>query len=298
MSRAAHLKTFREAVRTKDFTLSAELRLDSRTTAASLTEQAEMLSPVVDAVQVTDNPGSRVHMSHLVAAGILLNHGIDPVLHMSCRDRNRIALHSDLLGAAELGITSLLLMRGQKFPVDYPTKAKAVFDWGGNRLIEDACALQSDTAIGNPPTFFIGSIATAFNPTRGWKPEKMAARADAGIKFIQTQLCFDTDMIRSYIAGLVAARLLERISVIVGIAPIPSVEIGEWLAGNLRAKSVPDAVLSRLRESSDPERVGIEICAEMLRELEGMPGVSGANIVSFGGADNIARAIELSGLQD
>lgn len=291
------MKTFEESIRTQDFTLSAELKLDSHSTAASVVDQAQALIPIVDAVQVTDNPGGRVHMSPLVAAGILLDHEIDPVLHMTCRDRNRIALHSDLLGAAALGVTSLLLMRGRKFSADFPSKPATVHDWGTRKLIAAAQALQSDPNNENPPHFFIGSIATAFNPARGWQPGKLAAKADAGVRFIQTQLCFDIDLIKRYVAGLVAAKLLERINVIVGIAPIPSADIGEWLASNLRATVVPDAIIKRLRRAKDPEREGIEICAEMLQQLKDVPGVSGANLMSFGNADSVARSIEISGLR-
>ncbi len=284
-------------MRTRDFTLSAELKLDSRSTAASIVDQASALTSMVDAIQVTDNPGGRVHMSPLVAAGILLDHEIDPVLHLTCRDRNRIALHSDLLGAAARGITSLLLMRGQKFPADFPSKPATVYDWGTRKLIAAAHALQSDAENLNPPHFFIGSIATAFNPARGWQPGKMATKADAGVKFIQTQLCFDIDLIKRYVAGLIDAKLLERVNVIISIAPIPSADIGEWLASNLRATVVPEDIINRLRRSKDPEREGIEICAEMLQQLKDVPGVSGANLMSFGNADTVARSIEISGLR-
>jgi len=291
------LNTFEEAIRTRDFTLSAELKLDSRSTGASIAKQAQIVQSRVDAIQVTDNPGGRVHMSPLVAAGILLDLGIDPILHMTCRDRNRIALHSDLLGAAALGVTSLLLMRGQKFPADFPSKPATVYDWGARKLISAARALHSDADNVNAPHFFIGSIATAFNPTRGWQPGKIATKADAGVKFIQTQLCFDIDLIKRYVAGLVDAKLLERVNVIISIAPIPSADIGEWLASNLRATVVPDDIIKRLRQAKNPGNEGVEICAEMLQQLTDVPGVSGANLVSFGDTESVARSIEMSGLR-
>lgn len=292
------MKTFREAVRTQDFTVSAELKLDSRSTATAIVDQARILTSMVDAVQITDNPGGHVHMSPLVAASIMLKHEIDPVLHITCRDRNRIALRSDLLGAAALGVSSLLLMRGQTFPANFPVKAATVYDWGARRLIAAAHAMRSDPETSNPPDFFIGSIATAFNPSRGWQPEKLTAKADAGIKFIQTQLCFDIELIKRYVAGLVSAKLLERVNVIVGIAPVPSADFAEWLASNLRGAVVPDAVIKRLRQAPDPEHEGIEICAEMLKELRDIPGVSGANLMTLGSAESVVRSIELSGLRD
>lgn len=291
------MKTFQEALRTRDFTLTAELRLDSRSSAASIVDEAGVLAVLVDAIQVTDSPAGRVHLSPLVVARILLDQNIDPVMHMTCRDRNRVALRGDLLGAAELGVTSLLLMRGEKFPADYPGKHQAVFDWGLKKLIANARAVQPD--LGNPhvPGFFLGSNVTAFNPKREWQPEKIAEKADAGIKFIQTQLCFDIDLVKRYVAGLVAAKLLERVNVIIGVAPIPSAEVAEWLAANLRATVVPDAVVKRLRQSADPEREGALICAEMLQQLAAIPGVSGANVVSLGATETVADAIELSGLR-
>jgi len=289
--------TFQEAIRTRDFAVSAELKLDSRSSARSIGDQARILSSTVDAIQVTDSPAGCVHLSPLVVARILLDQGIDPVLHMSCRDRNRVALRGDLLGAAELGVTSLLLMRGEKFPVDLPGKHKAVFDWGIKKLIANARAVKLVPDNPGPAGFFLGSIVTAFNPKRDWQPKKISANADAGIKFIQTQLCFDIDLVRRYVASLVAAKLLERVNVIIGIAPIPSADMGEWLAGNLRATVVPDAVIKRLKQSANPEREGALICAEMLQQLAETPGVSGANVVSFGETDVIARAIELSGLR-
>ena len=292
------LQTFRQAIRTHDFTLSAELKLDSRATPSSIADQGHTLATRVDAVQITDNPVGRVHLSPLVAAAILLKHGIDPVLHMTCRDRNRVALHSDLLGAAALGVTSLLIMRGSKYPKDMTPRVKGVFDWGVNRLIADARAMRSDPDIAEPPDFFIGSTVTAFNPTKGWQPKKISVRADAGIKFVQTQLCFDVDVIKRYMMGLIAAHLLERVSVVIGVAPIPSADIAEWLKANLRGSVVPDATIKRLRRTSDPRREGIRICAELLQQIADIPGVSGASIMSFGDVDSVVQAVDGSGLRE
>ena len=291
------MQTFRQAIRTRDFTLSAELKLDARSTPGSIVDQGRTLATMVDAVQVTDNPIGRVHMSPLVAAGVLLRHEIDPVLHMNCRDRNRVALHSDLLGAAALGVTSLLIMRGQKYPKDLSPKVKGVFDWGVNRLIADARAMRSDPGIPNPPDFFIGSIATAFDPNKGWEPKKMSTKADAGIKFVQTQLCFDIDLIKRYMTELIAAHLLERVSVVIGVAPIPSADIAEWLKANLRGSVVPEATIRRLRQAIDPRQEGIRICADLLQQLAVIPGVSGASIMSFGDAESVVQAVDESGLR-
>jgi len=252
------------------------------------------LASAVDAVQVTDNPGEHIHLSPLAVASMLLNVGIDPVLQMSCRDRNRIALHSDLLGAAALGVSSLLLMRGKKNSTKLGSRAKSVFDWGTEKLIADANSMQSNSPFSNPVDFYIGSIATVFKPDREWTPAKITAKTDAGVRFIQTQLCFDIDILRHYMARLVAEKLIERIDVIVGIAPVPSADIARWLAKNLRGAVMPGKIVKRLRQSAAPEQEGISICAEFLHEAAQIPGVSGANLTSLGNPEAIVDAVQLS----
>lgn len=241
-------------------------------------------------MQVTDNPGEHVHMSPLAASAILLNAGIDPVLHMNCRDRNRIALRSDLLGAAALGISSLLIMRGKKIPSETRPRVKSVYDWGARKLIAYANSMKD-------ANFVIGSIATAFKPDRDWKPEKIMTKADAGAKFIQTQLCFDIDILRHYMARLVAEKIIERVNVIVGVAPLPSVDVAQWLGKNLRGAVMPGKLVKRLRQSSVPEQEGINICAELLAEAAEIPGVSGANLVCLGDPESIVEAVQRSGVR-
>ena len=283
------MHTFRQALRTKDFTLTAELALDARSEAETIVSQAQALIGSVDAVQVPDSVEKQVHLSPLAAAAILLNAGIDPIVHMNCRDRNRVALRSDLLGAAALGVTSLLLMRGKEIPPGARPNVKQVYDWGSRKLIAAASAMDD-------ADFMIGSIATVFKPDRDWKPEKLPTKADAGVKFVQTQLCFDIDLLRHYMARLVAEKLVQRVNVIIGLAPMPSADMAQWLGKNLRGAVMPSRVVKRLRQAADAEREGISICAELLRDVAGIPGVSGANLACLGDPDAIAEAVRVSGV--
>ena len=136
------MSTFRQALRTRDFTLTAELALDAQSNRESIIAQVTTLADFVDALQVPDNVTGEVHMSPLAAAAILREAGIDPVVHMNCRDRNRVALRADLLGAAALGVSSLLLMRGKEIPTESKPKIKQVYDWGGRKLIAAAAAIS------------------------------------------------------------------------------------------------------------------------------------------------------------
>jgi methylenetetrahydrofolate reductase (NADPH) len=290
-----------QAIRNGGFALTAEL-----TPCADpdrLVGQARQLAGAVDAVQVTDNPGGRAHMSALVAAGLLRQAGMDPVLHMSCRDRNRVALYGDLIGAAGLGITSLLIMRGNEPPARGRAPVKGVFELGAKRLIaaaramrdgEGAAALGSGS--GRTADFFIGAIATVFSPKATWQPRTLLEKIDAGARFIQTQLCFDMAILRRYMARLVAAQLPRRAHVLVGLAPLPSAAIARWLRNNLKGAVMPDAVIRRMEQARDAEQEGVKICAELLQEAAEIPGISGANLLTPANLDLIPAAIRAAGV--
>ena len=284
------MQTFQQALRSKDFTLTAELALDAKAGRGMIIAQAQTLAAEVDAIQVPDSSPSYASMSPLAVSAILLQAGIDPILHLNCRDRNRLALRADVLGAVALGISSLLLMRGKEIPADVRPKIKSVYDWGTLQLVRFAASLEQ-------ANFLIGSIATVFKPDRDWKPTRLEKKADAGAKFIQTQLCFDADLLRHYMLRLVAEKMIQRSNVMVALAPLPSADMAQWLGKNLRGAVVPAKVVKRLRQASDPQQEGIDICAELLREVTGIPGVAGANLVCLGNPDAVAAAVQRSGVR-
>jgi len=290
------LKTFKQAVRDEQFTLTAELTLRPVMDAAAVRRQAGMLEPVVDAIQFSDNPRGQPQMSALAAASLLLEQGIDPVPLISCRDRNRIALQSDILGLGVLGVSSLLLMHGDRLPEDHQPPVKQVFELGGKGLLRIARELAAD-ADAPVPDFFIGAVATAFNPNADWQPRALLAKADAGADFVQTQLCFDMTVLRRYVEKLVAAQLTWRAPIVVSVGVLPSADSARWLADNLRGSLMPEATVKRLQQASDPEREGVTICAELLQELSEIPGVCGANLVGWGDPALIPAAISESGLR-
>jgi methylenetetrahydrofolate reductase (NADPH) len=247
---------------------------------------------VVDGIQITDNPYGHVQMSSLAAAGLLLQADIDAVPQMSCRDRNRTALESDLIGARALGVESLILFRGDGYRApDGPTP---VFDLDAKQLITAARGFGNDE---DPHRFHIGCVATVFNPVAGWQPDELMAKADSGAQFIQTQLCFDMDVLRRYMARLVAAKLTWRTNIVIAVAALPSALSAQWLQQNLRGALMPDTVVSRLEAAKDPEYEGVKICAELLQELAEIPGVSGANLMTPGNVETIPAAIEASGIR-
>ena len=292
------MKTFHAAIRTQAFTLTGQLKLANETTPAELLEQAELLNPYVDAVQVTDNPNGEVHMSPLAAASLLLQAGIDPIVQLSCRDRNRIALESELLGAAAIGVSSLLLQRGDKLPKGYGPKTKQVYDIGAKRLVGTARAIQQDARIAHAEKLFIGTIALAFDPAADWKPSALLGRSDAGARFIQTQLCFDVDALRRYVRKLSAAKLTHRVHVVVSLGTLPSADAARWLQQNMRGSVMSKAVIKRMEQARDPEQEGVNICAELLQQVAEIPGVDGANVATPGEIETLPAAIQASGLRE
>ena len=291
------MRTFRDALPGDGLTITAELTLKRDSTARDIQQQADLLGEHVDAIQVTDIPYAWVQMSSLSAAMILIDHGIDAIPIMTCRDRNRIALHSDLLGLRALGVTSLMLTRGYKVPKRHSVPGGMVFDLSGRELIELAAGLGEEQPPIPGERFFIGTAANAFRPKRNWQAESLKAKAAAGAQFLQTQLCFNPDMLRHYMKRFVEENLTRHYSVMVSLSPLPSAVTADWLKKHMKDARIPDAVIERLESAKDPEQEGIRICAEMMQEISEIPGISGINLMTMGNPEAIPAAIEASGVR-
>ncbi len=293
------MKNLRDALRSEEFTLTAELSLRPGLNAHQILEQAQILSDVADAIQIPDNLNARPHMSNIAVASLLRQNGMDPIVHMTARDRNRIAFQSDLLGAQGLGVSNLLLMRGESLAKNLTPGIRGVFDVKAVEMISTAAAVRDGEALAggqlpDAPEFFIGSVATIFSPEDGWQPEKLAEKADAGAQFMQLQLCFDMDTLRQYMQRLVASKLIWRFNVLVGLAVLPSADAARRLRKFKPGSIIPDAVVRRLEQSADSEAEGILICAELLQQLVDIPGIAGANIMTPGDTATIPAAINKS----
>ena len=291
------MKVFRDAIQGEAFTITADLTLQSTSTADDVRRQLQLLAPWVDAVQVTDSPWAWVQMSAVSAASLALQHGIDPIPVLTCRDRNRIALHSDLLGLRAMGVTSVILTRGHKIPKEHPVEARAVFDTSGPELVAIAAGLPREDPPDPKQDLFIGIGARVFRPPHGWDAESLQERSRAGARFIQTQLCFNLGMLRQYMKCLVETRMTWKYSVIISLSSLPSAATARWLKKHLSDSRIPLSVIKRLEDAADPEREGIKLCAETMREVAQIPGVSGVNLMSTGNPESIREAIAMSGLR-
>ena len=289
--------TFKESLQTRDLAITANVNLAHAPDAESLIRQGEILRPAVDAVQLTDNISAPTQMSGIAAAALLIHQGIDPIVHMTCRDRNRIALQKDFIGAVALGVTSVLVMRGKKIPLSKLQGVRNVFDTPAKEFMSYIQSLKNAESSSLASDFLIGANAELFEPAADWTPKNLIRKCDAGVNFVQLQLCFDMDVARNYMSRIVASKMTHRASFIMALSPIPSADMARWIRDNVKGALVPESIIDRMEQASDPERTGIDICAELLQELATIPGVSGVNLLTMGDLEAIPAAIEASGVR-
>jgi methylenetetrahydrofolate reductase (NADPH) len=288
---------FQSKLRAGRFVITAEISPPLSSDPGHLLERAMPAAGLADAVNVTDGASARVHMSALAAAGILLRHGVEPILQLTCRDRNRIALQGDLLGAAALGVRNLLILTGDDPRAGDQPEAKPVFDLDSRRLIETASAIRdrnellSGRSVAGRADFFIGVADTPLDPLAGWAPVSLLGKIAAGAQFAQTQFCMDAGIARRYVDRLVAEGITARVFVLIGIAPLPSARTALWIREHLPGSIIPDALIDRLSRSGDPKAEGKRICLELLYEFAAMPAVSGAHIMAPRNHSAIAEVI-------
>jgi methylenetetrahydrofolate reductase (NADH) len=292
--------TLRAAIHAGRFVLTTEL--PAVADAARLLDFAAPFADLVDALEVAEGPASRPHLSPLIAAATLRQAGHDPLLHLTCRDRNRVALQGDLLGAANLGIESLLITRGTHLRTAPESRGEGVFDMGATDLIAAARALADTESprrfgVAQAPNFFVGGAIRVFDPVADWQPNAPLAKIRAGAQFLLTQPCLDVVVVRRYMDRLVGAGLTRKAHVIVTVPVLSSIEMARRLRDNVRGVLLPEEGMRRLRQSSDPGRTGVELCAEALRELAAIPGVSGAHLATAGEHALARAAIADSGVR-
>jgi methylenetetrahydrofolate reductase (NADPH) len=248
-------------------------------------------------VNVTDGAGARAHMSALAAAAILIGMDIEPILQITCRDKNRIALQSEMMGAAALGIRNMLLLTGDDPKAGDQPDTKPVFDIDSKTLIETARRLRDE---GTLPTgrkvdgnaeFFLGAADMPIDPPADWQPNSLAGKIKSGAQFAQTQFCMDAGIVRRYVGALEKADLTKQLSILIGVNPLRSAKSAQWMKSHLFGTIIPDSFIARLEKASDPAREGKRICVELIEELATIPGVAGAHIMAPGNDAAIPHVI-------
>jgi methylenetetrahydrofolate reductase (NADPH) len=275
-----------EALASGRFVLTAEITPPTSCDSADLLAKALPLKGLADAVNVTDGAGARAQMDAVTAAGILAAHGIDPVLQLTCRDRNRIALQAALMAAAALGVRNLLALRGDNPEAGDEPDARAVFDLDARALLQTAQRLRdrgetlSGRKVAGKAAFFLGAADMPLDPAPDWKPDGLAAKIAAGAQFAQTQFCMDAGVLRRYMARLHEHGLAQKLHMLIGVVPLRSAKSARWIRDNLYGSIIPDAMIARMEQAADPAQEGRTILVDYLREIATIPGVAGAHIMA------------------
>jgi methylenetetrahydrofolate reductase (NADPH) len=283
-----------------DFVITAEITPPVSTDPGEFLSRAMPLKGLATAVNVTDGAGAKVHLSSLAAAHFLVQSGIEPIFQMTCRDRNRLALQADMLGAVSLGIRNVLMLAGDDPKLGDQPDAKPVFDLDSRSLLAMANSMRlehklpSGTAIAGTFSLVLGAADVPIDPPPGWEPKNLRAKVEAGANFVQTQFCMDVAVVRRYAACLLDHGI--NLPILVGVAPIPSARSARWMREKLFGTLIPDAIVERLEKAADPKREGRRICVEVLQELAETRGVAGAHVMAPMNFAEIPAAIEESGV--
>ncbi|MBV9315408.1 MAG: methylenetetrahydrofolate reductase [Pseudonocardia sp.] len=294
----------REALRAGRFVVTAEIEPPRGADRDAIGRSARLLRGWVDAANITDNPSAHVRISSMAGSVLAMNAGIEPVMQLTCRDRNRIGLQSDLLGAAALGIPNVLLLTGDHPCFGDQPDAKAVFDLDGVQLVWAARTLRehgrllSGRVVKPRPDWLIGAVENPFAPPTAFRAARLGKKVAAGAEFVQTQFVFDLPMFERWMARVRDLGLDTRCAVLAGVGPIRSLRALEHLRHRIPGVHVPEEVDRRLR-GVPAERVaseGMDICVETVRRLREIPGVAGVHVMAFGYERGVPEILRRAGL--
>jgi methylenetetrahydrofolate reductase (NADPH) len=284
------------------FAMTAETSPPDSSSPQSVLDRVVCLKGLADAVNVTDGASARVHMSALAAAAIMAREGIEPVLQQTTRDRNRLALQGDVLGAAALGIHNFLCLTGDKMAAGDQPDAAEVFEIDSGELMRqmrdmrDAGTYPSGREINPAPSLFLGAAEMPAEPGDNWPAARLQAKIDNGTQFFQTQYCFELEKVRRYCRALVDGGFTEQAHFLIGIGPLASARSARWMNDNLFGVHVPDEIIKRLEAADDQKAEGRAICAELLQGFSEIEGCAGAHLMAPHGEASCAQVIQESGL--
>jgi methylenetetrahydrofolate reductase (NADPH) len=277
-------------LRAGHFVVTAELNPHDSADAGALVDYARTLAPCVDAAHISDNPLATPHMCGLAVAALVQQVGIEPILHMTCRDRNRLMLQADLLGAHALGVRNILCLTGDHPAVGDHPAAKPVFDLDSNtwlamarRMRDEGRFMHGERLLDVKPRVFLGGAAGPTAPPTDFRPQRLLKKLAAGADFIVTQLVFDMDLFKRFVQQVEALGLLNKTYLFVGVAALDGPDMAALINRETPGVFVPDALLERLRRTpvQHRKREGIAICVEQIQQLREMPGICGVDIIDL-----------------
>ncbi len=285
-----------------EFVVTAELGPPKGVYINTIINKVKILKGFCDAVNITDNQTSIVRMSSIASAIKIIQLGMEPIIQMVTRDRNRIALQSDLIGAAALGVKNVLCLTGDHQCFGNHPSSKNVFDIDSIQLIKmfkdmrDEHKFQCGEEMKHPPNIFIGAAANPFADPFDFRPIRLAKKVNAGVDFIQTQLVYNVEKFKEYMKKVREMDLHEKVYILAGVGPIKSVGMAKYMQKNVAGMDVPDKIVERLKKSKDTKEEGINICVDIIQEIKEIEGVSGVHIMAIAWEEAVPIIVEKAGL--
>lgn len=281
-----------EAIKQGKFIITCELEPPKGTDVSSLTQMAQALRGKVDAINLTDGQGANMRMCPLAAATFVLKEGVDVIWQVTCRDRNKIALQADCLGASAIGIRNVLPMRGDDPKAGDHPDAQGVFELSTTELITALNKLNNGTDMSGKElkgstNFFIGCTAHPNAPDLQKQKQTINERFSIGAGFVQTQICYEVGKLKKFVDSM--GELAKK--TIIGITPLKSVKMATFMNEKMFGVSVPDKIMTRLEKSKDAQKEGLQIAKEIVDELKGF-GIGGIHVMAVGQVKELPNIIQ------
>ncbi len=293
---------FERVLRAGHFAVSTEIAPPDSADPEEVLRRASVFDGYVDAINATDGSGANCHMSSLGVCAILTREGYSPIIQISCRDRNRIAIQGDLLGAAALGVYNVLCLSGDDVSVGDHPEARPVFDFDSVSLLQtvrtmrDESRFLSGRKLDLEPRLFSGASINPFAPPYANRVDQFAKKVAAGAQFVQSQYCFDIDMAREFMARARDLGLTEQCYVLMGVGVLASAKTAKWLKSAIPGVHIPDDVIRRLEQAEKPKAEGRAIAVELMQQLAEIEGISGIHLMAYKQEEFVGEIVTRSGV--
>jgi methylenetetrahydrofolate reductase (NADPH) len=285
------------------FAVTAEIGPPKSASAESVRRHAKEMRGSADAFNLTDNQTAMSRMSSIACAMVLIQEGLEPVVQMTCRDRNRIAMQSDILGASALGVRNVLCISGDHQTFGNMKEAKNVYDVDSVqelmilRKMRDEGKLWSGDELEVAPELFLGAAANPFADPFEFRVTRLAKKVKAGADFIQTQSIYDMERFERWMALVRARGLHERVHIIAGVMPLKSHKVALYMKNKVAGMIVPDAIVEQLKNAKDPKEEGVRLCVEQIVHLRTIEGVRGVHIMAMAWEEKVPEIVHRAGLR-
>lgn len=284
------------------FAVTAELNPPDSADPRDVLRAAEPLKDVADAVNATDASGANCHMSSMGICSVLSRAGLGIVLQISCRDRNRIAIQGDVLGAAAMGVGNVLCLTGDGVGVGDQPGAKPVFDLDSLSLLRTLRTMRDDATflsgrkLSTPPQIFLGAAENPCIPPLEWRADRLEKKIRAGADFIQTNYIYDVPIFVEFMKRVRDMGLDERVFILAGVGPLASAKTARWMRRNVPGIHIPEAIIDRLERAAKPAEEGKKLCIELIQQVREIEGVKGVHVMAYRREHLVYEIIKESGI--